>query len=44
MTSAMDGDPSKAMSSVPAAAATKRDGVILSSLYIDGRIERHCPR
>src|ERR1700724_2462211 len=32
MTSATDGEPSKAMSSVPAAAAAKRDGVILSSL------------
>src|SRR3984957_4774547 len=35
MTSATDGDPSKAMSSVPAAAAAKRDGFILSSQDID---------
>src|ERR1700716_2944006 len=38
-TSATDGDPSKAMGSVPAAAAAKRDGVMLgvmlSSLYSD---------
>src|SRR6202521_3197717 len=40
MTSATDGDPSKAMSSVPAAAAAKRDGVMLSSLYLWRPAER----
>jgi hypothetical protein len=34
MTSAIEGDPSMAISSVPAAAAAKRDGVMLSSRYL----------
>src|ERR1700719_3376082 len=44
ITSATDGDTSNAMMIAPAAAAAKRDGVILSSLSIDGRKERPRPR
>src|ERR1700674_1258292 len=44
MTSAPDGDPSNATRSAPLAAAAKRDGVMLSSLYPDGRANSGLPK
>src|SRR5712671_3189453 len=40
MTSAADGDPRNATRNAPLAAAAKRDGVMLSSLYLDDRRNR----